>query len=473
MLAGLAAGVLAPAAGARAEAPATSPRPPPRPPHGPAALADARIEAAGLGGAVSYVLIDAASGAVLAARGADQPMPPASTLKTLTAAYALGRLGPDFRFETRLALAGDGGPLVLAGGGDPTLTTDKLADMAATAAAAGASGAAGFGVWDGALPYIAAIDADQPPWLGYNPAVAGLNLNFNRVNFLWRRQGEGFEVRFDAQDEMNAPPVSVARMQVVERESPLFTYRAGGATEDWTVASAGLNAEGSRWLPVRRPGVYAGDVLRALAGDRGLRLPAATPVVTAPAGAVLARHASDGLRAVIAGMLRYSTNITAEAVGMQASLGLGVTSHRASAAMMGQWLAALTGRQGARLVDHSGLGGATRLSAADMAAVLAGPGRALGLDTLMKDVKFAKDVVSPSGRMPQRVVAKTGTLNFVSCLAGYMTAADGDGRIFAIFAADVPRRDAIAYADREQPAGASAWAKRARRLQQEMLVAWA
>ncbi|HLL90279.1 MAG TPA: D-alanyl-D-alanine carboxypeptidase, partial [Tepidisphaeraceae bacterium] len=57
--------------------------------------------------------------AVLYKHNSDIPLIPASNLKLLTTAAALERLGPDFKFRTRLARRGD--DLVLVGDGDPSL----------------------------------------------------------------------------------------------------------------------------------------------------------------------------------------------------------------------------------------------------------------------------------------------------------------------------------------------------------------
>jgi D-alanyl-D-alanine carboxypeptidase/D-alanyl-D-alanine-endopeptidase (penicillin-binding protein 4) len=133
ILAGLAATGIAARAGA--EAPLSSPRPPERPLAGTATAkakakttgpsADALIEAAKLGGEVSFLLADLTSGEVIAARQPDRQMPPASTAKSITSLYALEALGSDYRFATRLLATGpiEGGilkgDLILAGGGDP------------------------------------------------------------------------------------------------------------------------------------------------------------------------------------------------------------------------------------------------------------------------------------------------------------------------------------------------------------------
>ena len=70
------------------------------------------------------------------------------------------------------------------------------------------------------------------------------------------------------------------------------------------------------------------------------------------------------------------------------------------------------------------------------------------------------------------VRAKTGTLNFVSSLAGFVATRGGRELCFAILTADTARRDAIPPEQRERPPGAKGWANRARRLQKELLRGW-
>jgi D-alanyl-D-alanine carboxypeptidase/D-alanyl-D-alanine-endopeptidase (penicillin-binding protein 4) len=484
VLAGLAAAGIAARAGA--EAPLSSPKPPERPLVTTAAAraigpsAEALIEAAKLGGDVSFLLADLKSGEVIASYMPDKLMPPASTAKSITSLYALEALGPDYRFPTRLLATGpvEGGvlkgDLILAGGGDPTLSTDNLGDLAKVLSGLGLRRIAGtFGVWAGALPYIDAIDPGQPDWLGYNPAVSGLNLNFNRVNFTWERSGDGYQVGFDARAERFAPAVSIARMKVVARDLPIFTYDQRGTVESWTVADQALGKGGSRWMPVRRPDLYAGDVFRTLARAEGLDLP--DPVILAglPKARILAAHDSDPLPVVLRDMMKYSTNMTAEAVGMAASLAQGVVGHEASAAAMTRWIATRTGLQDERFVDHSGLGGASRVTASDMVAALRALGPRAGLGGLMKEVKFKGAKGIDQTLLPRRVVGKTGTLNFVSALVGYLTTGSGEERVFAIYSADVARRDAVPNAQKEDPPGLGPWLKRARKLQLQLLASWA
>ncbi|MCW3784257.1 D-alanyl-D-alanine carboxypeptidase/D-alanyl-D-alanine endopeptidase [Defluviimonas salinarum] len=472
------------AGAAWAEAPLSSPRPVARAglagaPANAAVAADL-IAAARLTGDVGYVVADAATGEVLEARGGDRPMPPASTAKVITSLYALAHLGAAHRFTTRLIATGPvsggrvEGDLVLAGGGDPELSTDDLGDMVAALAAAGVREVSGrFLVWGGALPYLEAIDVSQPDWLGYNPAVSGLNLNFNRVNFVWKREGSGYNVGMDARAARFAPEVHSATVKVADRSGPIYTYQNGGSVEEWTVARAALGKEGSRWLPVRRPDLYAGDVFHTLARAQGVALAEPEVATAMPTGTVVAQRESRELVTILRDMMKYSTNMTAEAVGMAASLRRGASSHVASGREMAAWLGAEAGTTTARFADHSGLAGASRISAADMVQVLVRLGRGAGIQGLMKPVKFKDSKGRRVANPPVKAVAKTGTLNFVSTLAGYVTAPGERELAFAIFTGDIARRDAVPEAQRERPEGSRAWIGRSRRLQQDLIERWA
>jgi D-alanyl-D-alanine carboxypeptidase/D-alanyl-D-alanine-endopeptidase (penicillin-binding protein 4) len=461
-----------------ADAMDSSPRPVRRPDRRGAAdgESEALIAAAQLGSAVAYVVADARTGAVLQAREPDVWLPPASVAKAVTALYALDRLGAGYRFATRVLATGPvqggvvQGDLVLAGGGDPTLQTDPLGDLVARLAKAGLKGATGrFLYWDGALPQLTGIAEDQPPHVGYNAAISGLCLNFNRVHFEWKRAGGDWQVAVDARGERFVPAVEMVRVAVAARETPLFTYDAGLA-EEWTVASAALGKGGSRWLPVRDPGRYVAEVFRTLARAQGIRLEAGERVAALPPGDELGRVESGPLTEVLRDMLRYSTNLTAECVGLTASRASGL---QASGRAMSDWVRASFGVE-ADLRDHSGLGGASRMTAAGMARLLvaAEAGRR-GLKAILRDVGMKDDAGKVIKGHPVKVLAKSGTLNFVSGLAGHVVPPGGRELVFAIFTGDPERRDAVPVGQREEPEGAAAWTRRARRLQGQLVSRWA
>ncbi|MEM6304101.1 MAG: D-alanyl-D-alanine carboxypeptidase/D-alanyl-D-alanine-endopeptidase [Pseudomonadota bacterium] len=439
------------------------------------------LRAQKLSGRVAYALADAETGQWLECENELATTPPASTAKAITALYALDALGAEHRFETRLWATGGiadgviGGDLILIGGGDPTLDTDGLADMAAKLKALGIKSVKGaFKVYEGHLPVLRQIDPEQPDQVGYNPGVSGLALNFNRVHFEWKRAGATYAVTMQGRTEKYRPDVGMAVMQVRDRTLPVFTYEDRAGRDTWTVARGALGNGGSRWLPVRKPGLYAGDVFATLAAAQGIRLGRPQMIQTLPQGGdLLIARASPPLLGILRDMLRYSTNITAEMVGLSASVARGgaVADIRASAAQMNSWAVQKLGMKAPGFVDHSGLGDDSEITVVDMArgilAVNASELRPILKPFWLRDGegKILRD-------HPVKVDAKTGTLNFVSGLTGYMTTASGRDVVFAILASDMDIRAGISRAERERPPGARTWNRKAKRVQQALIERW-
>ena len=471
---------------ALASAPSSSVRPRPRgeaglasTPSAPKALvsqSESLVKKAALSGDVGFAVVDVKSGEVLETRMGTVPLPPASTLKTVTSLYALDRLGPQHRFRTQVLVTGalrNGrveGDLILVGGGDPTLDTDGLADLAVLVREAGIHEVTGaFKVYDGALPRGDRIDTEQPEHVSYNPAFGGLNLNYNRVHFEWKRTQDSYEISMEARATRFAPSTNVASMAVVDRKTPVFDHWSNGNRDNWSVARFALGSEGARWLPVRYPALYAGDVFRTLARSNGLVLQPATIIHALPEGTFIAEVASEPLQPILKDMLKYSTNLTAEISGLTASLSSrGVPSLERSAWRMSVFARNL-GAEDAIFKDHSGLNYDNGITPAGMARVLAANA---SLAEMLKTVNLSagKSLPAPKGVTAH---AKTGTLNFVSSLAGFIETTRGRKLAFAFLSADTARRDAIPLAERESPAGAKSWANRSRNLQRDLIRNWA
>jgi len=470
-----------------ANAPAVSLRPQARPDLDPKTsplaqvTADEIIREAALNGTTGYVVTDMQSGEILESGAGAVALPPASVTKAVTGLFALDALGAAHRFRTRLLATGpivDGtlqGDLILAGGGDPNLVTDQLSSLVDDFVASGITAITGkFRVWGGALPYREEIDPPQLDHLGYNPSISGLNLNYNRVHFEWKRKGANYEVSMDARSETQRPAVYTSRMRVVDRSVPVFTYAKAGLVDDWTVARGALGRGGSRWLPVRNPALYAADVFQTLARAGGVPLPNPERMTDFPDGTQVAVHEGAPLTAVVRDMLLYSTNLTAEGIGLTASQAIDGSALpiEASAGCMTRWAADRAGLK-ADFVDHSGLSDRSSISAGDMVDLLSSEGANAALWPLLKTIRMTNEDGDLIDEFPSEVRAKTGTLNFVSTLAGYVRTSEGRDLAFTIFAADLDARAAGKRSGDELPAGAKSWNRRAKRMQQRLLQRWA
>lgn len=464
------------------KAPERAPAPKPRP----MALAESGLDivaGASITGQTAFIVIDAGTGAIFEAFQPNLPLPPASVAKVPTALYALDRLGPTHRFQTDLlargALSGGQlqGDLILRGGGDPELNSDDLDKLITASGVSSLTGR--FLVDAGPGAVTPQIDDTQPITAAYNPSVAGLNLNFNRVYMEWKRRAGRYEMAMEARAETVSPPVNVVKMSIVERtdDGEIFHHRKTGDTEEWQVSRRALGAKGGRWLPIRDPARHAGDVFRTLAASHGVALPPAAET-TGAQGAVIASHQSRPLIDTARAMLKYSTNLTAEALGLAATRATNeAPGLAASAFAMNKWAAAYIGPGAGvlSLTNHSGLSGDSRASAGRLAALLlaaeARPIAGAPFSSLLKPIPVTERGAADP-RFPAVVRAKTGTLNFTSALAGYVEVEDGRRLIFAILSADVPRRQALLDPTVERPRGARTWSARARRLQRALLRSW-
>ena len=150
----------------------------------------------------------------------------------------------------------------------------------------------------------------------------------------------------------------------------------------------------------------------------------------------MAQVSSDPLRVILQGMLKWSNNMTAEMVGLAATQARGGRpgNLRASGKAMSDWARSQFGMTRVDLVDHSGLGDASRMSAQELVMALVQVRKRGILRPILKPIAIRDERGRVLSNHPIKVDAKTGTLNFVSGLGGYMTTADGKELAFAISA---------------------------------------
>jgi D-alanyl-D-alanine carboxypeptidase/D-alanyl-D-alanine-endopeptidase (penicillin-binding protein 4) len=179
------------------------------------------------------------------------------------------------------------------------------------------------------------------------------------VFFEWERTGEAYTVRMDARSDNHSPMVTVSRMTIEPRDYPVYTFDRTEARDEWTVRAKRAGQRGRALAAGAPPARLSGRGVPDARARRGLAL--STPVVSesAPPGArVLVEHESAPLEDILRGMMRWSTNLTAEVVGLTATQAGGVrpTTLGESGAEMAAWMRDRLGARQARFVDHSGLG---------------------------------------------------------------------------------------------------------------------
>lgn len=442
----------------------------------------------GLTGRSGWLAVDLDTGEVIDAFAPDAPFAPASVAKLPTALFALATFGAGHRFETRLLATGPvsngvlQGDLILAGGGDPELDTDGLFHLVDALAAAGVVRVSGRFLTDvSAAIELPEIDPVQPVDVAYNPSVSALNLNFNRVRMRWQGSGGAGGITLSAQARTLDPPVTSVQAVSVPSGVP-YVHERTDVGEQWRIAASTLRRSGERWLPVKRPARYAGDVFRTLAAARGIAVPRPTDGHAPETARLIGQKPSRQLASILRDMLKYSTNLTAEVVGLLAAQQVRKVGDLAqSAAIMNAWVARTSGYDtGDRAIgfrNHSGLSVGSRVAPSRMVALLmraaAAPAAPLpahaGLPgiaaPLLKPYAIAtKD--DPTAYAGAEVRAKTGTMDRIRGLSGYVLTPRGRRIAFAVFSNEIEARG------RARAGVGAGWMRRAKGFERALIRNW-
>ncbi len=397
------------------------------------------------------VVLPLDGGRALRSHNAEVAFNPASTMKLVTTYAALSLLGPDYRWNTAIAMRGrlEGdvlhGDLVLRGGGDPKLVVEDMTELVARLRAAGLREIRGDLVIDDTLYDVGerpveAFDGD--PSQPYNVRPYAALMNFKATKFIVRPAGSGVSITLD-------PPLADVPLvnEVKLVRGPCRFGAAGLAVRD-----AGPEAKPS----IRVSGSYSSgcgeqSTMVAVLDHRqfidGFFRAAWRGVGGAWAGRTvverriprdlpqLAQWTSPRTLAdVVRDINKFSNNVMARQVMLQASADAAetapVTVERARLTVVG-WLRRRGLLSPELVIDNgSGLSRQERIAPAALGRLLVDAARndpsGVFIDSL--------PVVGIDGTMRHRLrehpVAgrawiKTGSLNGVRSIAGYVDAASG------------------------------------------------
>jgi len=414
---------------------------------------------------VGMRVLDLATGHVLFTRRGSVLMDPASNQKVLATATALLRLGSTWRFRTELSgppPEGDGtiaGDLLLRGSGDPSLRGAHLDAMAEDLARRGTSRIEGRVLGDPRR-----IGSDEATVTGRSPvrvdwaaievrvrpgdkvgagAIASLRPGSDSLRVVNQavtakgrgRIGVSVSRVGDQIHVLITGKIGLGRAGIVIRRAPPSDTLYAAILMRAALVQAGIEVRGAA-------GVYGGegrDRLVDAPANADLQLASATdfgdtPVAlvrrnAAPGPAILAVHESAPLPLLIRRVNKNSDNEWAERVleaagaetyGGSANTAKGVRALREALTDLG------VPSSGYNPANGSGLGHQNRVAPATMADLL----RRLYFDPRVgPDLLQSLSVGGVDGTTrnrfrgssaAERVRAKTGTLNGVSCLSGYV-----------------------------------------------------
>ena len=378
---------------------------------------------------------------------ADVPRNPASVIKLFTTFAALAELGPAYRWRTEVfveEVAEDGRvrDLWLRGGGDPYLLDEDLWRLAAAIRRAGVSDIDGDLVLDTSYYAIEPEDPgafDDRPWRAYNQPPHSLLINFNAMRFHLRPDPASGAVEIHPDPPL--PGLEVEN-RIRLRDGACGGFQRGvsyhvpdtrrvrfegeypaGCDDDFRLVRRAVGAEDyltglfslvwQQW-----GGGFSGDWRHGRWIDD-----AATPLVV---------HESRPLGEVIRFVNKYSSNVMAR----QVKLALGSEVHGPPATLEKGNLAILQILE-ARGIDTreihldnaAGLSRTNRVSARQVADLLAAARRGPYMPEFISSLAIAGlDGTArrrfADGPAAGRMRLKTGRLNDVSAVAGYVRAAD-------------------------------------------------
>ena len=398
---------------------------------------------------------------------ATMPLVPASNLKVVTTSAALDRLGVDFKFRT-LLLYHDGN-LVLVGDGDPTFGDAEMLKKV------GWDVDTVFKTWAAGLAkkqFLSARDLlvddsvfdDEflhPDWPAdqtqkrYVAEIAGLNLNANCMDIYVRPQGYGRLVDFST--DPSTGYVSIKNSCIGGGENAVWLSRTPASNDLILRGSARTANDVPVWVTVHDPPMYAGTVLAEALKGAGIQLSGQIRrdrtmrdayVKAQRAGdhswILLAVHETP-LTRVIDRANKDSMNLYAECVCKRLGFATyGQGTWKTGTAAVGDYLSSLqipTSQY--TLDDGCGLSKNNAISAHLMVTVLMHDYFSANSEAWIASLAVAGEDGTLAERfhgsdLRGRVIAKTGFVNGVSCLSGYLRAKDDNWYCFSIMFNGIP-----------------------------------
>jgi D-alanyl-D-alanine carboxypeptidase/D-alanyl-D-alanine-endopeptidase (penicillin-binding protein 4) len=392
----------------------------------------------------------------LFAQRPDRPYNPASVMKLVTTFAALELLGADFRWKTHAYVDGpveDGvlrGNLVLKGGGDPKITVEQWQAFMEMLRAKGLAAVEGDLVLDRSLFAPVAHDPaafDGEPQKPYNVGTDALLVNFKSVKFALAPDAaaDAIEMKVEpalARITVGAPPRLAGGECGDWRALALARFVDHGTRAEATFAGRYPASCGERelWVSLLDHPTYVHGMFEAYFRAAGGRFAGGWKSGAAPAGAQpFATLESPPLWDIVRDVNKLSNNVMARQVflTLAAAEAPGATTARATEVVR-RWLARRSLKMPELVLDNgSGLSRRERISAGSLARLL------LAADASAVREEFASSLAVAAtdgtvrrrfqnGSVADNALLKTGTLEGVRALAGYVI--DGQGRRFVVVA---------------------------------------
>lgn len=402
-------------------------------------------------------------GDVLYQRDIDKPVIPASVAKLLTTYAALKKMKPTATFKTVVYARGPikdgklGGDLYLKGGGDPGLVSERMWMMVNELVRSGIRSITGNIIADSTFFDEEKTPDSRPKYLkdqAYNAPIGALSFNFNTTT-VYVKPGETPGVPPLVYTDPENSYIDVVNQATTGKPGSRNTINASrtefvkGDIGD-TVLLRGSIPLDSRELHfyknIVNPALYTAHMFRTFWEQRGLKMTGNVMEGQVPANARLVlEFESLPLWHTVWGMNKFSNNFVADQVlkklGAEA-WGPPGTRQKGVVAMQDALEDIGIPKGSYEMQDGSGLTRGTKVTSRQIVTIL---------NAIHKDFSIAPEAMAslsiageqgtlrnrfPNSTIQNELRAKTGTLDGVYSLAGFVPSADGELIAFAIILND-------------------------------------
>lgn len=405
---------------------------------------------------VGIYAIDVETNDVVFAMNEDDSFNPASNMKIFTGAAALDVLGSAHVFTTRVAgnLRGDtiDGPIYLVGGGDPLLMWEDLLKLASELHAIGVRTVTGGVVVDDS----AFASGFTPPGYdqksedaAYRAPVGAASVNYNAQTLVVRPGASGKDAIV-----YPLPPNDYTRVNAtVSTASGTRSALKAAATADGDhtkitlSGTIGVNAK-PEYVRKRidNPSLFTGSVFKHALRSVGIDVGDDLKTAKAAGVRTLVEHTSPPVAYMVFLMNKWSNNFIAEMLFLHIANTKGPSDVKKSPAVMEKFVKdAGINTKGFKSFNGSGLYTGNLLTPQQVVELLdvmvdrpAYPEFSASLPVAGTDGTLSGRLAKASTRGTLR--GKTGSLNDVTALAGYLTTKSGRTLAYAILINDPPVR---------------------------------
>lgn len=415
------------------------------------------------GARVGIQVVSLETGEVVYSHDSDELLNPASNVKLVTSATALALLGPEYRFATDFACAdgvkagGQCDTLYIKGRGDPSLYTERIYGIAGELLHRGIRKVGDIVVDDSYFdgeregPGWEQEHTDKP----YMAPAGALSINHNAVAmFITPGETERAKAHVELEPASDYFVVDNKVQTVPKKSRRRLSPASVAAGDHQRLVITGRLPVGREmsvfYKKVDNPPIYAGETFKAILKERGIAVRGKVRCGTLPADAELVFTSySPALAEIVRELNKVSNNFVAEqllkTVGAEVKGPPGTWAKGVAAAE--EYLADVGIPKGAYVMKNgSGLNDTNRFSTGQLVKILSAVAMK---STFYPEYASSLGIAGRDGTLHSRMAGtvaegrlrgKTGTLENVTALSGYVKLASNELWAYSILVNDFSTR---------------------------------